>query len=142
MKQVPQERLIPANCRQLGDHAAVAFGGARGAKWFRRAYFNPLHNGSTGLSSGGNGGNRSPLSRSLKAASRTRLGSPLGMVPPSQTITNRPARSCNIASRKAVTYQVSKEPSASVWKDNPRRSRRRDRHNAAATETVLRWPPA
>ena len=32
MEQTPQERLIPANRRQLGDHAAIEFGRVSGGE--------------------------------------------------------------------------------------------------------------
>jgi hypothetical protein len=63
------------------------------------------------------------------------------MGPPSQTTTNRPANSLNIASQKTAPDQLSKEPLAKVRESRPSRSRRGDNPRAAATETFSRVAP-
>ncbi len=111
MEQTPQERLIVANRRQLGDHSVVEFGRVSRGEVVQSRILQPTPQSLDRVEYRRERRQTLQLNRSRALGlgrAFARIGSPLCIGPPSHTTTNRPARSRNIASMKAVTYQLSK----------------------------------
>src|SRR4051794_6550703 len=108
MVQVPQERLILSDRRQLPDHALIERERVPWGEVAQLIVLQPTPQRVDRIEG------RGPGRQILQAQAIGEVGGQLpDRVPPVhrtaiQTTTNRPASSCNIASRKAATDQLSK----------------------------------